>query len=139
MLDDFGIDDRLGSLNVSLGSFHLCLRCQHVCRSRVYLRLAFITVALDLGQGLRALLTHAGLSFNYCRLYFGHFSGQAGQISVDIVVDRLRLRRGVRDGGVSVSLNAVQCVRGAFQACLSFSLCVAGELQRLVGVFAAGF
>ena len=91
MLDNFGIDDRFGCLNVGLCSFHLRLRRQHICRSRVYLRLAFISVALNLGQGLCTLLTHTSLRFDHRRLQLGHFSCQAGQIGFGIIVDRLRL------------------------------------------------
>ena len=79
MFNYFGIDDRFGGLNISLRRFNLCLRRQHVRRSRVYLRLAFVAVALDLGQGLCALLTHSGLSFEHRRLQIGHFSCQAGE------------------------------------------------------------
>ena len=77
MLDNFGIDNRFGSLNVGLRCFNLRLRCFNVGRCRIDLRLTFVTVALDFRQGLRASRTHAGLGFQHRRLQTGHFSGQA--------------------------------------------------------------
>ena len=137
MLDDFGVDDRFGSLNVGLSSFHLRLRRQDICRSRVYLCLAFITVTLDFGQGLCTLLTHTSLRFDHRRLQLGHFSCQAGQVGFGIIVDRLRLSRGLGHGGVSVNLNAVQCIGSTFQASLGIRFGAAGNLNRLLGVVTA--
>ncbi len=95
-------------------------------------------MALDLGQGLRALLTHAGLSFKHRRLQIGHFSCQAGQIGFKIVVHHLGLGRGVGHGSVSVSLNTLQRIGGAFQAGLSFSFGAHGIWHRLLGIVTAG-
>ena len=137
MLYYFGIHDRFGGLNISLSRFNLCLRRQHIRRRRVYLRLALVAVALDLGQSLCALLTHTGLSFEHRRLQIGHFSCQAGKTGLDIVVHRLGLNGGVSHDGVSIGLNTVQPFGGAVQASLGFSFGAAGILNRFLGIVAA--